>query len=62
MEHGALPGPRRYLPIEEEETVSFLICSAQIGYLHTRHQVMGFVQEVVNGKGIEAVISDGWWE
>ena len=23
---------------------------------------MGLVQEVVNGKGIEAVISDGWWE
>ena len=61
VEHGALPGPRRYLSIEVE-MVSFLICSSQIGYLHTRHQVMGLVQGVVNGKGIEAVMSDGWWE
>ena len=59
---GDLPGPRRYLSIEEEEIVSFLIRSAQIGYPHTCHQVMGLVQEVVKGKGIEAMISDGWWE
>ena len=47
---------------EEEEVVSFLIRSAKIGYPHTRHQIMGIVQEIVASKGIQTVISDGWWE
>ena len=47
---------------EEEEIVSFLIRCAKIGYPHTRHQIMGLVQEIVSGKGIQTMISDGWWE
>ena len=63
VEHGSLPGPRRYLSIEEEEEiVTFLIRCAKIGYPHTRHQIMGLVQEIISGKGIQTVLSDGWWE
>ena len=63
LEHGSLPGPKRYLTMEEEEEiVSFLIRCAKIGYPHTRHQVMGLVQEIISSKGIQTVLSDGWWE
>ena len=63
VEHGSLPGPARYLSMEEEEEiVSFLIRCAKIGYPHTRHQIMGLVQGIVSNKGIHTVISDGWWE
>ena len=63
IEHGALPGPSPYLTKgEEEELVAFLVRCAGIGYSHTRHQIMLIVQEMVEGKGIQACISDGWWE
>ena len=41
---------------EEEEVVSFLIRSAKIGY-----PIIGVVQEIVASKGIQTVLSDGWW-
>ena len=63
VEHGALPGPSPYLSREEEEElVTFLIRCAGIGYPHTRYQIMAIVQEMLEGKGIQASISDGWWE
>ena len=63
IEHGALPGPNPYLTKEEEkELVSFLVRSAGIGYPHTRYQIMAIVQEMLEGKGIQACISDGWWQ
>ena len=63
IEHGALPGPNPYLTKEEEkELVSFLVQSAGIGYPHTRYQIMAIVQEMLEGKGIQACISDGWWQ
>ena len=59
----AKPGRDPYLSLEEEEElVSFLLKCAHIGYPHTRKQVMTLVQEFVNDKGINTVISEGWWE
>ena len=64
VEHGALPGPSPYLTTEEEEEelVTFLIRCAGIGYPHTRYQIMAIVQEMLEDKGIQTSILDGWWE
>jgi len=63
IEHGALPGPNPYLTREEEEElIAFLIRCAAIGYPHTRYQIMAIVQEMLESKGIQTSISDGWWE
>ncbi len=44
----AKPGPKPYLSEEEEEElVNFLVKCAQIGYPHTRMQVLAIVQEIV---------------
>ena len=60
---GATPGPNPYLTYkEEEELASFLIQTAKIGYPHTKKQVLALVQRIIESKGIEASISNGWWE
>ena len=53
----------RYLTdAEEEDLAKFLLQSAQIGYPHTRKQVIAIVQSVVNEKGRRDVtVSSGWW-
>ena len=58
IKHGALPGPSPYLA--KEELIAFLIKCANIGYPHTRYQVMGIIQEIFKDKGIKAHILDGW--
>ena len=45
------PGKKPYLSIEEEEElVSFLLKCAEIGYAHTRPQVLSLVQRIVHGE------------
>ena len=59
----AKQGPKPYLTTEEEEELAnFLLRCARIGYPHTRQQVIGLVQEVVNSKDMEVVVTNGWWE
>ena len=59
----ARSGPTPYLSFEEEEELaSFLIQTAKIGYLHIKKQVLALVQRIVEGKGIETTLSNGWWE
>ena len=61
MHCGAKPGPNPYLTyLEEEELASFLIQTAKIGYPHTKKQVLTLVQRIIECKGIEASISNGW--
>ena len=56
------PGRKPYLSIkEEEELVSFLLKCAKIGYAHTRREVLGIVQRIVESKGGHTVVTDGWW-
>ena len=43
---------------EKEEHVTFLIHCAGIGYPHTRYQIMVIIKEILEGKGIQASISD----
>ena len=51
-----------YLSIEEEEElVSFLLKCAEIGYAHTRPQVLSLVQRIVESKDISEHVSDSWW-
>ena len=57
------PGPDPYLTFEEEEELaSFLIQTAKIGYPHTKNQVLALVQQIVDSKGIDTTVINGWWE
>ena len=47
---------------EEEELASFLVQTARIGYPHTRKQVFSLVQQILDDKGIQTTITNGWWE
>ena len=56
-------GPDSYLDLEEEEELaSFLIRSAEVGYPHTKKQTFVLVQQMLDKKGIDANVTNGWWE
>ena len=56
------PGKKPYLSIEEEEElVSFLLKCAEIGYAHTKPQVLSLVLRIVESKDISEHVSDSWW-
>ena len=61
VQHGHKPGPNAYLSIEEEELASFLIGCACIGYAHSLSQVIALVQQVITAKGINSIVTHGWW-
>ena len=61
--YGSKCGPDPYLDLEEEEELAnFLVRSAGIGYPHTKKQVFALVQRMLNKKGIETNVTNGWWE
>ena len=61
-EVGATSG-RAYLTEEEEdELVTFLIEVAMIGYPRTKKDVLAIVQNVIDKKGIDAIVTTGWWQ
>jgi len=53
--HGSKSGPQPYLSYEEEdELVSFLFKSAEIGYPKTKDEVIGIVRKAIQKKrGVE---------
>ena len=60
---GTNSGPSKYLSTEEEdELVQFLLDCASIGYPHGRLEVIAMVQRVCHERGIERVVTHGWWE
>lgn len=63
VEFQARSGPDPYLSVEEEEELcNFLAQVASIGYPRTKKQVLGLVRGVLASKGIEASVTNGWWE
>ena len=57
------PGPSPYLSAnEEEELAAFLIKCAKMGYPHTRQQILGIVEWILDSKQIDVVVTHGWWE
>ena len=63
VELGAKPGPKRYLTGDEEEELAwFLLELAKIGYPRTKNQTLALVQQMVDSKGIQKTVSNGWWE
>jgi len=58
------PGHRRYLSNEEElELVKFLIGCANMGYAHSRKQIMSMVENyLINVKGQSITLTNGWWK
>ena len=60
---GALSGPSRYLSYQEEdELVHFLLECASIGYPRSRQEVIAIVQRLCDQRGMNKVVSHGWWE
>ena len=47
---------------EENELATFLVEVAKIGFPHTRQQVISKVQEIVESKGKNTVVTRGWWQ
>ena len=63
IQHGATSGPNKYLTSsEEKELTSFIIRCASIGFPKTRHEVISLVQNIVDSKGIDTLVSSGWWQ
>ena len=56
-------GPERYLSVyEEEELCNFLIGCSDIGYPRTRIQVLAIVQQYLDKKQVNKIVSNGWWQ
>ncbi len=63
VQFGAIGGGKRYLSNQEEkELVSFLLRCGSIGYPRSVKQIIAIVQNVVNQKKINAVVTLGWWQ
>ena len=63
VQFGARPGPTPYLSHgEEEELGGFLVQVARIGYPRNKWEVLALLQQIVESKGIETVVTNGWWE
>ena len=55
-------GPSSYSYLsseEEEELLNFLLKCSDIGYCRSRKQVIAIVHQIVDEKGIQAVVSNG---
>ena len=60
---GKLSGPSRYLSdLEEAEIINFLKHSAKFGAAKSKAEVIAIVQRVVEKKGKNVKITNGWWE
>ena len=59
---GVNPGaPTLLTTSEEEDLVKFLINSADIGYGRTRKEVLDIVSRMLAKRGIQRVVTNGWW-
>ena len=60
---GSVSGPVRYLSDrEEDELIHFLLECASIGYPWSCLEVIAIVQRSCNRRGMNKVVSHGWWE
>ena len=60
---GTKSGPPPYLnAMEEGELVQFLSRCASIGYGKSRKEVLPLVQSVLDSKGVQKTVTNGWWE
>lgn len=63
VKDGATRGVVPYLTKqEEEEFASFLVRCADIGYAHSLAQVLALAQQIVDRKGINTMVTRGWWK
>ena len=63
VKEGATRGAVPYLTKqEEEEFASFLARCADIGYAHSLPQVLALAQQIVDRKGINTMVTRGWWK
>ena len=63
VKDGATLGVILYLTKQEEqEFASFLARCADIGYAHSLPQVLALAQQIVDHKGINTMVTQGWWK
>ena len=63
VKDGATRGVVPYLTKqEEEEFASFLARCADMGYAHSLPQVLALAQQIVDHKGINTMVTRGWWK
>ena len=59
---GVKSGPPPLLSTaEEDDLVKVLLTSADIGYGHTRSEVLSIAEQLLARKGVERAVSNGWW-
>ena len=59
---GSTSGPRQILNDEEEEgLVAFLRRCASVGLSKSRKELLALLQAIVESKGHQHLITDGWW-
>ena len=60
---GSVSGPVRYLSDrEEDELIHFLLECASVGYPRSRLEDIAIVQHSCDRRGMNKVVSHGWWE
>ena len=60
---GASSGPEPYLTITEEtELVQFLTKCASMGFARSKKQIFDIVDRVLESKGKNVKVSNGWWQ
>ena len=60
---GASSGPEPYLTVTEEtELVQFLTKCASMGFARSKKQIFDIVDRVLESKGKNVKVSNGWWQ
>ena len=60
---GARSGPMKILTDQQEDHLEqFLINCAAIGYAKSRSQVIDLMNQIYKSRGIDKLVTNGWWE
>ena len=63
VQPGSVSGPPKYLTLLEEDELSrSLSRCCQIGYTHSKLEVLALVQRILDSKGMKVTINHGWWD
>lgn len=63
VEPGSVSGPTKDLSTKDEaELVRFLSWCATIGYAKSRKDVLTLVQRILDSRGVQRTVTNGWWE
>ena len=55
------PGVTSVIALHKEDLVKFLLTSADVGYGHTKKDVLDIVSRMLARRGEDRVVTNGWW-